>query len=141
MESRAMRISRLAARIINLDGSRRARDGAQFTRMKALFPQKKLSAEEARNLQLIYFKKRDKTPKGRMEGFTEMTEAMEALVETHPVLRAAIERSGAEKELTLPLRRSGRRRSCWRWRRRIRRCGWPGGACGPSAILSCIWAR
>ena len=85
MESRAMRISRLAARH-NKPGMEAAAQemAAQFTRMKALFPQKKLSAEEARNLQLIYFKKREKTTKGRIEGFTEMTEAMEALVETHP---------------------------------------------------------
>ena len=57
---------------------------AQFTRMKTLFPQQKLSAEEARQLQLIYLKKRDKTTKGRIESFTEMTQAMEALVDTHP---------------------------------------------------------
>ncbi|VFT75197.1 Uncharacterised protein [Klebsiella aerogenes] len=35
---------------------------ARFTRMKALFPQQRLSAEEAHQLQLIYLKKRDKTP-------------------------------------------------------------------------------
>lgn len=85
MESRATRIARLAARH-NKSGMETAAQEmvAQFTRMKALFPQKKLSAEEARNLQLVYFKKRDKDTKGRMEGFTEMTEAMEKLVDTHP---------------------------------------------------------
>ncbi|HFX6757700.1 TPA: TonB family protein [Klebsiella variicola] len=85
MEARAMRISRLAARH-NKTGMESARNEmmARFTRMKALFPQQRLSAEEAHQLQLIYLKKRDKTPKGRMESFTEMTEAMEALVETHP---------------------------------------------------------
>lgn len=85
MESRATRIARLAARHNKAGMETAAQEmTAQFTRMKALFPQKKLSAEEARNLQLVYFKKRDKSPKGRMEGFTEMTEAMEKLVDTHP---------------------------------------------------------
>lgn len=85
MESRAARIARLAARHNKAGMEIAAQEMvAQFTRMKALFPQKKLSAEEVRNLQLVYFKKRDKSPKGRMEGFTEMTEAMEALVDTHP---------------------------------------------------------
>lgn len=85
MESRAARIARLAARHNKAGMETAAQEMvAQFTRMKALFPQKKLSAEEARNLQLVYFKKRDKSPKGRMEGFTEMTEAMEKLVDTHP---------------------------------------------------------
>ncbi|QGN40299.1 TonB family protein [Klebsiella oxytoca] len=85
MEARAMRIARLAARHNNAGMETAAQEmTAQFTRMKALFPQKKLSAEEARNLQLIYLKKRDKSTKGRMEAFTEMTEAMEALVDTHP---------------------------------------------------------
>ncbi|MEK0206478.1 TonB family protein [Klebsiella michiganensis] len=85
MESRAIRIARLASRH-NKSGMEAAAQEmtAQFARMKALFPQKKLSAEEARNLQLVYFKKRDKSTKGRMEAFTEMTEAMEALVDTHP---------------------------------------------------------
>lgn len=85
MEARAMRIARLAARHNNAGMETAAQEmTAQFTRMKALFPQKKLSAEEARNLQLIYLKKRDKSTKGRMEAFTEMTEAMETLVDTHP---------------------------------------------------------
>lgn len=85
MESRATRIARLAARHNKAGMETAAQEmTAQFTRMKALFPQKKLSAEEARNLQLVYFKKRDKDTKGRIEGFTEMTEAMEALVDTHP---------------------------------------------------------
>lgn len=85
MEARAMRIARLAARHNNAGMETAAQEmTAQFTRMKALFPQKKLSAEEARNLQLIYLKKRDKSTKGRMEAFTEMTEVMETLVDTHP---------------------------------------------------------
>lgn len=85
MEARAMRISRLAARHNKAGMETAAQEMVtQFTRMKALFPQKKLSAEEARNLQLVYLKKRDKSTKGRMEAFTEMTEAMEALVDTHP---------------------------------------------------------
>ncbi len=85
MESRATRIARLAARHNKAGMETAAQEmTAQFTRMKALFPQKKLSAEEARNLQLIYLKKRDKSTKGRIEAFTEMTEAMEALVDTHP---------------------------------------------------------
>lgn len=85
MESRAARIARLAARHNKAGMETAAQEMvAQFTRMKALFPQKKLSAEEARNLQLVYFKKRDKDTRGRIEGFNEMTEAMETLVDTHP---------------------------------------------------------
>lgn len=85
MESQAIRVSRLAARHNQAGMEAAAKEMlAQFTRTKALFPQKKLSAEEARNLQLVYFKKRDKSTKGRMEAFTEMTEAMETLVDTHP---------------------------------------------------------
>ncbi|USB41309.1 TonB family protein [Klebsiella africana] len=85
MEARAMRISRLAARHNKMGMESASQEMiARFTRMKALFPQQKLSAKEAHQLQLIYLKKRDKTTKGRMESFTEMTEAMEALVDTHP---------------------------------------------------------
>ncbi len=47
-------------------------------------------------------------------------------METHPYY-APLLKDLAFRKVTLPLRRSGQHgRSCWRWRQRIRRCGWPG---------------
>ncbi len=64
MEARAMRISALAARH-NKTGMESAGKEmmARFTRMQALFPQQRLSAEEAHQLQLIYLKNAIKRPK------------------------------------------------------------------------------
>ncbi len=59
-----MRIARLAARHNKTAMESASKEMiAQFTRMKTLFPQQKLSAEEARQLQLIYLKNGIKRPK------------------------------------------------------------------------------
>lgn len=85
MESRAMRIARLVARHNKIAMESAAKEMlARFERMKKFYPQKKLSEKEAHNLRLIFIKKREKSTAGRIEAFTEMTEAMEALVDTHP---------------------------------------------------------
>lgn len=85
MEARAIRIARMAARH-NKSGMENAASEmlTQFERVKMFYPQKKLSLDETLNLQQIFLKKRENNRQGRIEAFTEMTEAMEALVKTHP---------------------------------------------------------
>ncbi|HEY4467105.1 MAG TPA: TonB family protein [Klebsiella sp.] len=85
MEARAIRIARMAARHNKVGMEAAAKEMlAQFERMKRYYPQKKLSLEEAQNLQLILRKQREKNSAYGVDAFVEVNRAIEALVETHP---------------------------------------------------------
>lgn len=85
MEARAIRIARLAARHNKAAMQAAAEEMvAQFKRMKLFFPQRRMSREEARALQSLYFKKGGYTTVDRMKAFDEMTKEMERLSEKYP---------------------------------------------------------
>lgn len=85
MEARAIRIARMAARHNKVEMEAAAKEMlAQFARMKRYYPQRKLSLEEAQNLQLILRKQREKGNAYAVEAFAEVNRAMEALLEKHP---------------------------------------------------------